>query len=189
MVTGLDEPATDWPRDHDLLASVATAGQSADEVSPVRFGPPVSPHHAAELAGTAIEPLDLARLARERGAKADALVCEGVGGLLVPLAPAYQVRDLAIELELPLVIAARPGLGTINHSLLTVEAARVAGLDVRAVVLTPWPESPGDLELSNMRTIEAIGRVAVAGLPETAPDARSLAGAAQRLPLTDWLAR
>ena len=67
------------------------------------------------------------------------LVCEGVGGLLVPLTPTYLVRDLARELGYPVVVVAGPGLGTINHTLLTIEAARAAGLEVRAVVLTPWP--------------------------------------------------
>ena len=69
------------------------------------------------------------------------LVCEGVGGLLVPLAPGYLVRDLAADLGYPLVVAASPGLGTINHTLLTIEAARAAGLEVAAVVLTPGPRS------------------------------------------------
>lgn len=187
VLTGLDEEAGAWPRDHELLAAVATAGQSADDVAPVRFGPPVSPHLAAELAGERIEPLELARKARQHGENADALVCEGVGGLLVPLAPGYLVRDLALDVGLPLVIAARPGLGTINHSLLTIEAARTAGAEICAVVLTPWPESPSRLEVSNMRTIESIGQVQVAGLPPTRPDAESLTEAARRLPVAEWL--
>ena len=52
------------------------------------------------------------------------LICEGVGGLMVPLTPDHLVLDLAAELALPLVVAARPGLGTINHTLLTVTGAR-----------------------------------------------------------------
>ena len=71
------------------------------------------------------------------------LVCEGVGGLLVPLTPGYLVRDLALDLGLPVVVAARTGLGTINHTLLTVEAARAAGLSVAGVVMTPWPAAAG----------------------------------------------
>ena len=59
------------------------------------------------------------------------------------------MRDLAVALGLPVLIAAAPGLGTINHTLLTLDAARAAGLDVRAVVLTPWPEQPSELERSN----------------------------------------
>ena len=69
-------------------------------------------------------------------------MCEGVGGLLVPITPGYLVRDLAIDLGLPVVVAARTGLGTINHTLLTVEAARAGGLSVAGVVMTPWPGEP-----------------------------------------------
>ena len=68
------------------------------------------------------------------------------------------MRDLAVALALPLVVAARPGLGTINHTLLTLEAARSAGLAVAGVVLTPWPEHPSAMERSNRETIAASAR-------------------------------
>ena len=91
-----------------------------------------------------------------RGRRAPVIV-EGIGGLLVPLAEGWDVRALARELGLGVVVAARPGLGTINHTLLTLEAARAGGLDVRAVVLTPWPREPGAIERSNRATIERLG--------------------------------
>jgi dethiobiotin synthetase len=91
----------------------------------------------------------------------DLLVCEGVGGLLVPLTLGYLVRDLARELALPLVVVASPALGTINHALLTIEAARAVGLDVAAIVLTPWPADPGTVEASNRDAIRRLGSVRV----------------------------
>jgi dethiobiotin synthetase len=185
VVTGLEEPAGEWPRDHELLASAASAGQSPEDVSPYRFGPPVSPHLAAELAGETIDPERLVGAAQAQAERADALVVEGVGGLLVPLAREYLVRDLAGELSLPLVIAARPGLGTINHSLLTIEAARAVALRIQAVVLTPWPDEPSDMERSNRETIERFGEVPVIGLPRTNPNSLAEAGAV--LPVSDWL--
>ena len=184
-VTGLDDPPGEWPPDHELLAGVANAGQSAEDVAPLRFGPPVSPHLAAELAGTRIEPAELLAAARAEGERADALVCEGVGGLMVPLTTGYLVRDLAVDLGLALVIAARPGLGTISHSLLTIEAARAAGLDPRAVVLTPWPDEPSAVERSNRETVAALGGVEVHVLPHVTPG--TLAEAASRLPAPAWL--
>lgn len=187
VVTGLDDDPGDWPRDHELLAQVASAGQSPDEVAPLRFGPAVSPHLAAELAGTTIEPHALVRAAQAAGERADALICEGVGGLMVPLTSGYSIRDLALDLHLPVLIAARPGLGTINHTLLTIEAARTAGLEVRAAVLTPWPDEPTAMEESNRATIAQLGDVTVAGLPVTSPSALAQAGDA--LPLQDWLRR
>jgi len=96
---------------------------------------------------------------------ADALVCEGVGGLLVPLAPGYCVRDFAVDLGLPLVVVASPGLGTINHTLLTIEAARAAELVVELIVLNPWPDSPNQIEESNRETIAALAGIPVETLP------------------------
>ena len=180
VVTGLDEPDGKWPPDHELLATVA--GGDPDVVAPYRFGPPVSPHYAAELAGAAIEPARLVEAAR---AARGTLVCEGVGGLMVPLTPGYLVRDLAVDLGLPVVIAARTGLGTINHCLLTVEAARAAGLHLAGIVMTPWPEVPEPIELSNRATVERLAGVPVSGLPTTTPD--GLADAGRSLPLEDWL--
>jgi dethiobiotin synthetase len=181
VVTGLDEEPGELGRDHELLASVTSAGQSPEEVALYRFGPPVSPHLAAELAGATIEPAELVTAARGY----ELVVCEGVGGLLVPITPGYLVRDLAVDLALPVVIAARPGLGTINHTLLTVEAARAAGLRVASVVMTPWPDEPTAMERSNRATIGRLGRVPVSGLPRATRAELAEAGAS--LPLDDWL--
>ena len=190
VVTGLDEPAGGgWPADHELLARVANGGQAPAEVAPRRFGPAVSPHLAAELAGETLTLAELEPAARAAAARADLLVAEGVGGLLVPLAADGSVRDLAVALGLPLVVAARPGLGTINHTLLTLEAARAAGLPVAAVVLTPWPEEPSVMERSNRATIERLGAVEVATLARTMPDPQALAAAAGPLRPERWIGR
>ena len=190
VVTGLDEePEPGWPRDHELLA--AAAGVAAETVAPHRFGPPVSPHLAAELAGEALalDALVTAASAAAAETRAEVLVAEGVGGLLVPLTATASVRDLAVALRLPLVVAARPGLGTISHTLLTLEAARAAELRVAAVVLTPWPAAPSVMEESNRATIERLGVVEVATLrvlPDGSPASLAAGGAA--LPVAAWLA-
>jgi len=181
VVTGLDDAPGDFGHDHELLASVANAGQTPEDVAPYRFGPPVSPHLAADVALTTVEPAELLSAARRH----DLLVAEGVGGLMVPLTPGYLVRDLALDLGLPVVIAARSGLGTINHTLLAVEAARTGGLRVAAVVMTPWPGEPSVMERSNRETIERLGDVGVVGLPHTTPARLAEAGAS--LPLSYWL--
>src|SRR5215213_2932957 len=133
-VTGLDEGVE---TDHALLRRASGSSQSDVEIAPYRYGPPASPHLAAELAGEELDSERLREAARAAAEGADAIVCEGVGGLLVPLSPSYLVRDLAADLGHPLVVVASPGLGTINPTLLTLEAARAAGLEVTAVVLTP----------------------------------------------------
>ncbi len=190
-VTGLDAPAEEapgaahWPADHELLAAVA--GMTPAEVAPLRYGPAVSPHLAAALAGERIEPRRLLEQARRAGTGAT-LIAEGVGGLLVPLREDFSVCDLAAALALPVVVVARPGLGTINHTLLTLRVAHDAGLEVCAVVLTPWPAKPTRLERSNRETIAALGEVEVATLgtlPGPAP--RTLASAGATLPWRRWL--
>jgi dethiobiotin synthetase len=184
VVTGVDEPPGDWPADHELLA--AAVGGRPQDVTAATFGPAVSPHLAAELAETMLDLGALAGAARAAARGADVLVVEGVGGLLVPFG-GFTVRDLAGALGLPLVVVARPGLGTINHSLLTIEAARAAGLDVRAVVLTPWPPQPGVMARSNRATIERLGAVEVATLAVTTPAVDDLARAGATLPFQRWL--
>lgn len=194
-VTGLDEPADGlaadaWPADHELLG--AAAEMPADEVAPLRYGPAVSPLLAAELAGETLQ----ARRILAAGAAAIAdrqesdatVIVEGVGGLLSPLAENLTVCDFAVTLRLPLLIAARPGLGTINHTLLTLQAARAAGLSVRAVVLTPWPQQPSRLELSNREAITRFGFVEVDTLGCAAgPQIAELARIGAELPWRRWL--
>lgn len=173
-VTGLEE---EGEADHELLRRAAGSAQSDAEIAPYRYGPPASPHLAAAMAGEEIDPEQIVAAAHAAAADVDFLVCEGVGGLLVPLVRGvgslkrrgigspYLVRDLAIELGYPLVVVAAPGLGTINHTLLTAEAARGAGLEVAAVVLTPWPDRPSAIEESNRATIAGLGRIEVLTLP------------------------
>jgi len=188
VVTGLDEEPGEFGRDHELLAKAASAGQEPEDVTLRAFGPAVSPHLAAEEAGLTIEPRELVDAARGQATGAGehgALVCEGVGGLMVPITPGYLVRDLAVDLGLPVIVAAGPGLGTINHTLLTIEAARAGGLHVAAVVMTPWPDDPSPMEQSNRDTIARLGDVEVTGLPRTTPDRLAEAGAS--LPVEDWL--
>lgn len=162
-VTGLDEGVE---TDHALLRRASGSKQGDEEIAPYRYGPPASPHLAASLAGEEIDHERLRQAAGAAAAGAEAIVCEGVGGFLVPLSPSYLVRDLAVDLGYPLVVVASPGLGTINHTLLTLESARATGLEVAAVVLTPWPPDPTEIERSNRGTIASLGGVEVLTLPQ-----------------------
>jgi dethiobiotin synthetase len=151
--------------DHAILRVAARSSQTDDEIAPYRFDPPMSPHLAAGLAGIEIDPERTMAAARAAADGVDAIVCEGAGGLLVPLSPSWTMRSCAVELGYPLVVVSPPGLGSINHTLLTVESARSVGLKVAAIVLNPWPEEPTPIEADNRETIAALSGVEVLTLP------------------------
>ena len=126
----------------------------------VRLPDPVSPHLAARGAGQIID-LEMLRPspASDRG-----VIVEGAGGVLVPLNDSQTMADLMVLLGLPVIVAARTTLGTINHTLLTLEALRARALRVAGVVLI------GDRNSDNREAIEQYGRVrVVAEMPRFEP--------------------
>jgi dethiobiotin synthase len=121
----------------------------------VRLPRPVSPHLAAQLSGHRIE---IEPLAREIVAPSpSAWIVEGAGGALVPLNESQTLIDLMVRLSLPVVVATRTSLGTINHTLLTLEALRRRSLAVAGVVMVGEPDA------ANRDAIEHYGRVPVLG--------------------------
>lgn len=186
-VSGLDEPAPDWPADHELLAA-ATGWQPPQAVAPHLFGPAVSPHLAATKADVRITLEDLLEAYDDATEGADAVICEGVGGPLVPLCeePDLSVLDLMLALELPAVVVTHPHLGTISDTRLTVDRLRGEGLTVVGVVISDWPDRPGAIERSNLETLQRLVAAEVVTLEHTTPDEIGLVGAA--LPADDWLA-
>jgi dethiobiotin synthetase len=122
------------------------------------FRAPLAPLIAAREERATVELEPILERARRLAAEHELLLVEGAGGLLVPLADGLDVAGLAAALELPLIVVARADLGTVNHTLLTLEAARARGLAVAAVVLNgPEDESSRD----NAGMIESRGGVPV----------------------------
>ena len=128
--------------DARFLTEAAGVTDALELVNPVRLAAPLSPNVAAELEGRQVplEPIDDAysRLTRLH----DIILVEGVGGLLVPIRDDFLVADLARRLDLPLLVVARAALGTINHTLLTLEAAQRRNQKVIGVVYNTT--RPGD---------------------------------------------
>jgi dethiobiotin synthetase len=128
---------------------------------PYAFKQPLAPAVAAALEGKRVVLGPIKRAFKTITEASDFVLVEGAGGLLVPYGPRLDGAALAKALGLPVLIVARKGLGTINHSLLTLEAARKRGLDVAAVVLSA-PSQAGDPSVStNARQIARLGRVRV----------------------------
>jgi dethiobiotin synthase len=125
------------------------------------FGPPVSPHLAARWAS---EHIDLARIAIPHEVRSQPLIVEGAGGVLVPVNENQFMLDLMRHLQLPVVLASRSALGTINHTLLSLAALRAGKVEVAGVVLIGEPNS------DNREAIERYGNVRVLGeIPKLAP--------------------
>ncbi|MEW6501526.1 MAG: dethiobiotin synthase [Thermodesulfobacteriota bacterium] len=131
---------------------------------PYRFAFPASPHLAAEMEGRVVEADRIAEAFRVAQAACDVLVVEGVGGAMVPLTRELLLVDLLARLRLPTLIVARSGLGTLNHTLLTIEALRRREMPILGVVCTD--SVPGEEEAivaDNLRTIAGMGEVELFG--------------------------
>lgn len=134
-------------------------------VNPYCLGTPVVPAVAADIEGVKIDIRKIKNAYEELSKKHDILVVEGVGGILVPIYKNFMVTDLINELELPVIIVARPGLGTINHTLLTIRQAKVSRIKVLGVIISNYDDTnAGIAEETAPEVIERIGKVPVLGI-------------------------
>jgi dethiobiotin synthetase len=145
----------DDPGDAGWVA--AAAGVRAGEW--IRLPEPLAPAVAAELAGVTLDVDALIALAGEEHADVDVLLVEGAGGLLAPLAGEVTMADLAGRLDAEVVVVCRPGLGTLNHTALTLEAARRRRLRVDGLVVSDWPSEPGVTERTNLERLSRMAPV------------------------------
>ncbi len=124
------------PADALALANAAGDSRPIERICPYRLGLPVAPALAAREERTRIEQSTLEAAVNDAATDADLVIVEGAGGLLVPLNETANMADLASHLDLPLLVVARARLGTLNHTLLTLEAARARGLNVLGVAIS-----------------------------------------------------
>ncbi len=140
--------------DAEFLAHCADAPDTLSEINPIRYAQPLAPSVAARRAKRPVDHQAIRQAFDRIRRRSDYMIVEGIGGLLVPIDDKTCVADLAAELALPLVIVARAGLGTINHTLLTVEAARARDLPIAGIVLNRYqPDSATLAEETNPETI------------------------------------
>lgn len=131
---------------------------------PYRFKPACSPHLAAAMAGKSISLNKIRKCFQKLSSQHEAVIVEGAGGLLTPISGKKTMLDLMKMLKLPVILVARPGLGTINHTLLSIREIRCAGLKLEGVILNQTqPGRPGFIEKDNFTTIARLGKVKVLG--------------------------
>jgi len=155
------------PADLDFCLQTAGPGAEAGDIDlqvPFRFPFPASPHLAAELAGREVNAEVIVRAYKTMAEKYELLIVEGVGGLLVPLRRDLLIIDLLARVRPPVLLVARSGLGTLNHTLLSLEALHRRDIPVIGVVFSDPPD-PGDEILinDNMKTVAESGATRVFG--------------------------
>ena len=148
--------------DAEYLAGAVDAADGLDLINPICLEPPLAPSVAARISGQDID-LTVVRAAfEELRQRHQFLIVEGIGGIMVPISEKRFVADLAAEMGLPLVIVTRPALGTLNHTVLTVDCARQACLDIKGIVINGLREgATGLAELTNPEEIERITDVPI----------------------------
>jgi dethiobiotin synthetase len=144
----------------DAVFLAEAAETSPDEVCPHFLEEPLAPKVAAERAGRELDADEM------RPPEEGYVVAEGVGGLCVPLTPELSLAEFVEDAALPALVVARPSLGTLNHTALTVEALRRRGVGVVGVVLNRYPDEPGVAERTNPNEIQRINDVPVRTIRE-----------------------
>jgi dethiobiotin synthetase len=161
------------PEEPGDLGEVRRLAGPVTTVEPVRLPDPLAPDLAARVAGVTLPGLDAQRrVVVEAAASHDLVLVEGAGGVTVRLGEGWSLLDLAGGVGLPVgvVVVARAGLGTLNHSLLTVQALRAAGLTAAGLVLGSWPADPGLTERLNREELPRLTDVPLLGaVPAGAP--------------------
>ncbi|MGN7469255.1 dethiobiotin synthase [Brevibacillus sp. SAFN-007a] len=150
------------------LRAGSGVGDLCEEIAPLAFSAPLTPWLAAKAEGRTLTLDEVVAGGPSLMAKHDWLLVEGAGGLAVPLTETEMMVDVAVRLQLPLLLVARAGLGTINHTLLSVWYARSRGLEVAGVILNAATMATDRSVATNAAMIERYGNVSVWGtLPYT----------------------
>lgn len=170
---------TGYPPDDDAGFVAAACDDERAAVALERLEPPLAPRVAAEEVGHSLDYDSILARCRAEIADAEVGLVEGIGGLRVPLAGKREVVDLVADLGLPTLVVARSGLGTLNHTALTVEALARRGVDVHAVILNQYAGStvaertnPDELERMTGIPVETLSPVEVANPKHTAVEVR-----------------
>ena len=147
-----------------LMRAAGIGENERDLINPLCLAPALTPAVAARVSGVFVDIPAIIRAYRVLTESYEPLLVEGVGGITAPLWQDYLLADFMVELALPVIVVTRPSLGTINHTVLTVEYALHRGLQVAGIIINGWNEAKvGVLERSNGKYIERLTGVPIIG--------------------------
>jgi dethiobiotin synthetase len=179
--------------DAELLAHCANSRHPLDLICPQRYAEPLAPAIAAEKSGRPLDWDAINRSIKIMSADSDVMIVEGIGGLLVPMDDRHTFLDVAADMRSPAVIVARPALGTINHTLLTLSALRSRNIPIAGAVINRYPtDTPNLAEETNPRAIEKWGKVPILAIVPDTPIPKTItphpipAAILDSLRLVDW---
>jgi dethiobiotin synthetase len=153
------------PADGIFLRSMGNTEESIDLITPVRFQSPLAPLPASGIEGSTVDLDKIKNAFAYLSKKYEVILVEGIGGLFVPIRRDYFVIDLAAACGLPLIVVAKPGLGTINHTMLTVQYALEKGIDVAGIIINyTRPPEGTPAEATNPDTLSQTSPVPVLGV-------------------------
>ncbi len=162
---GVMKPVQCGGNDVEFLKSSLKLKDSLRDINPYFAPEPLSPHLAFQRQKKHIEARKIISAHQKLQKKYELLLIEGAGGLLVPLNDSYFVADLIRDLNAEVIIVSRPGLGAINHTLLTIEQARAKGLNIKGIIFCQNKKGKlGIPEKTNPQIIEKLGGVAILGI-------------------------
>ena len=163
--------------DARLYAALLANRFSLEQINPVWLRKPLAPWVAAKLEHRRIDLALVRRQFRAWGRQTEFILVEGAGGWLVPITRDYRMRELARDFGLPVLVVARPGLGTLNHTLLTVESIRAANLPVAGIVLNhATSQRAGLAERTNAAALRELTGAPVFSMPYSGSLAASVTG-------------
>lgn len=153
------------PSDGSFLKDMAQMDEPLNHITPLCFESPLAPLVASEIEGKEVDLEKIENHFIKLTDKYDATIVEGIGGLLVPIRRDYYVIDLIRDLQLPTIVVARPSLGTINHTLLTVKYAIKEGLTIAGIIINFSRFPKGDIaEATNPQAIQQLTDIPLLGI-------------------------
>ncbi|MDY6968473.1 MAG: dethiobiotin synthase [Spirochaetota bacterium] len=168
--------------DVQFLVNSIDSKDELNLINPVTLELPLAPLIASRLKGLDIDVNIIIEAFEKLCQRHDFLIVEGIGGILVPIKKNYYVVDMIKDMNIPIIVVARPQLGTLNHTLLTIEQARYKGLEVRGFIINNYDEeNAGFADKTNPQLLMELSNIPLLGVLPHFPNLNTTTNALKNL--------